>query len=94
VASMVPSLLQGQVDAILGSMDAYQIQLEAQGAELNNFRFADYGVPTVSTSIFASNNFLSENPDLVKNSSPPASKAGASRSTILKNHQAHQNRFP
>jgi len=66
VASMVPSLLQGQVDAILGSMDAYQIQLEAQGAELNNFRFADYGVPTVSTSIFASNSFLSENPDLVK----------------------------
>jgi NitT/TauT family transport system substrate-binding protein len=29
--SMVPSLLQGQVDAILGSIDAYQIQLEAQG---------------------------------------------------------------
>jgi NitT/TauT family transport system substrate-binding protein len=27
---MVPSLLQGQVDAILGSVDAYQIQLEAQ----------------------------------------------------------------
>ena len=32
MTSMVPSLLQGQVDAILGSMDAYQIQLEAQGA--------------------------------------------------------------
>ena len=51
--SMVPALLQGQVDAILGSIDAYQIQLEAQGAQLDNFRFADYGVPTVSTSIFA-----------------------------------------
>ena len=34
--SMVPSLLQGQVDAILGSIDAYQIQLEAQGAQLDN----------------------------------------------------------
>ena len=43
VPAMVPSLLQGQVDAILGSMDAYQLQLEAQGAELTNFRFADYG---------------------------------------------------
>src|SRR4051794_16535783 len=43
MTSMVPSLLQGQVDAILGSMDAYQIQLEAQGAELDNYRFADYG---------------------------------------------------
>ncbi len=64
--SMVPSLLQGQVDAILGSMDAYQIQLEAQGAELDNYRFADYGVPTVSTSIFAANSFIKENPDVLR----------------------------
>lgn len=64
--SMVPALLQGQVDAILGSMDAYQIQLEAQGAELDNFRFADFGVPTVSTSIFVADSFLKEQPDVVK----------------------------
>lgn len=63
---MVPALLQGQVDAILGSMDAYQIQLEAQGAELTNFRFADHGVPTVSTSVFAANSYLKEHPDVVK----------------------------
>jgi NitT/TauT family transport system substrate-binding protein len=66
VPSLVPSLLQGQVDAILGAMDSYQIQLEAQGAELDNYRFADYGVPTVSTSIFASTAYLKENPDVVK----------------------------
>ena len=66
VAAMVPSLLQGQVDAILGSMDAYQIQLEMQGAELNNQPFADNGVPTVATSIFASNDFIKNNPDVVK----------------------------
>ena len=64
--SMVPSLLTGQVDAILGSIDAYQIQLEAQGAQLDNFRFADYGVPTVSTSIFASDSFIKDNPDVIK----------------------------
>ena len=64
--AMVPALLQGQVDAILGSIDAYQIQLEAQGAELDNFRFADHGVPTVSTSIFGSNAYVKENPDVVK----------------------------
>ena len=64
--SMVASLLQGQVDAILGSIDAYQIQLEAQGATLDVYRFADYGVPTVSTSIFASNAYLAANKDLVK----------------------------
>jgi NitT/TauT family transport system substrate-binding protein len=65
-ASMVPSLLTGQVDAILGSIDAYQIQLEAQGAQLDNFRFADFGVPTVSTSVFASDSFIKDNPEIVK----------------------------
>jgi NitT/TauT family transport system substrate-binding protein len=65
-AAMVPSLLQGQVDAILGSMDAYQIQAEAQGAELVNFPFATYGVPTVSTSIFANNDYIKQNPDVIR----------------------------
>lgn len=64
--SMVPSLLQGQVDAILGSIDSYQIQLEAQGASLDVYRFADFGVPTVSTSIFATNNFLATSPDVAR----------------------------
>jgi len=66
VASMVPALLQGQVDAVLGSIDAYQIQAESQGAQLDVYRFADYGVPTVSTSIFASNDYLKTNADVVK----------------------------
>jgi NitT/TauT family transport system substrate-binding protein len=66
VASMVPALLQGQVDAVLGSIDAYQIQAESQGAQLDVYRFADYGVPTVSTSMFASNDYLKSNPDVVK----------------------------
>lgn len=64
--AMVPSLLQGQVDAILGSIDSYQIQLEAQGAQTDNFMFADHGVPTVSTSIFASDSYIKNNPDVVK----------------------------
>jgi NitT/TauT family transport system substrate-binding protein len=66
VASMVPALLQGQVDAVLGSIDAYQIQAEAQGAQLDVYRFADHGVPTVSTSIFASNQFLKDHPEVVR----------------------------
>jgi NitT/TauT family transport system substrate-binding protein len=64
--SMVPALLQGEVDAILGSVDAYGIQLAQQGAETRNWLFSDYGVPTVSTGIFASDQYLSENPDVVK----------------------------
>jgi NitT/TauT family transport system substrate-binding protein len=65
-AAMVPSLLQGQVDAILGSVDAYQIQLEAQNAELDNYTFAEHGVPTVSTSIFATDSFIKDNPDVLR----------------------------
>ena len=65
-ASMVPALLQGQVDAVLGSIDAYQIQAESQGAQLDVYRFADFGVPTVSTSIFASNDYLKSNGEVVK----------------------------
>ncbi len=64
--AMVPALLQGQVDAILGSIDAYQIQLESQGAQLDNYRFADYGVPTVSTSIFASDSYIKDNADVIR----------------------------
>ena len=66
VSSMVPALLQGQVDAVLGSIDAYQIQAESQGAQLDIYRFADYGVPTVSTSIFASDDYLKSNGEIVK----------------------------
>jgi len=66
VPSLVPALLQGQVDAVLGSIDAYQIQAEAQGAQLDVWRFADYGVPTVSTSVFASNDFIKSHPDVLK----------------------------
>ena len=64
--SMVPSLLQGQVDAILGSVDSYRIQLLAQDADLDNFMFADHGVPTVSTSIFATDTFIKDNPDVLR----------------------------
>ncbi len=65
--SMVPSLLTGQVEAILGSLDSYAIQVRAQGAEIDEFPFADYGVPTVSTSIFAANDFIEKNPEVLRN---------------------------
>jgi len=65
--SLVQSLLQHQVDAILGSIDTYQVQLEQQGAKnLFTAMFADNGVPTVSTSIFARTDYLKSNPEDVK----------------------------
>lgn len=65
-SSMVPALLQGSVDAILGSVDDYQIQIRAQGAEIDRFTFAANGVPTVSTSIFASNDYIEQNPEVLR----------------------------
>jgi NitT/TauT family transport system substrate-binding protein len=64
--SMVAALLQGQVDAILGSIDYFAIQLKNLAAETTNFPFIDNGAPTVSTSIIASESFLADHPDIAK----------------------------
>jgi len=65
--SLAQSLLQGQVDAILGSIDTYEVQLKEQGAtDMFTSMFADNGVATVSTSIFAHEDYLKENPEEVK----------------------------
>lgn len=65
-ASLVPSLLQGQVDAILGSSDSYRVQLQKEGAEIDFYPYATNGVATVSTSIFASDRYLVDHPEVVK----------------------------
>lgn len=65
-ASMVPALLEGRVDAILGSVDDYGIQIAAQGGKFNRFMFADHGVPTVSTSIFARDSYIKQHPDTLR----------------------------
>jgi NitT/TauT family transport system substrate-binding protein len=64
--SMVPALLQGTVDIILGSVDAYGPQLKSMNVDTDNFLFIDSGAPTVSTSIIASEDFLAAHPDQAK----------------------------
>jgi NitT/TauT family transport system substrate-binding protein len=64
--SMTAALLQGQVDVILGSIDYFAIQLKSLGAETTNFPFIEHGAPTVSTSIIASESFLSAHPDIAR----------------------------
>lgn len=65
--AMVAALMQHQVDAILGSTDGYDLILQQNGSgPLTDFVFADYGVKTVSTSIFASESFLASNGNDVK----------------------------
>ena len=64
--SMVPALLQGTVDIILGSVDAFGPQLKSMNVDTDNFLFIDSGAPTVSTSIIASEDFLAAHPDQAK----------------------------
>lgn len=66
VTSMVPTLLEKKVDAILGSLDFYGIQLKKRGVATNDLLFADNGVPTVSTSIIAREDYLKSDGDTVK----------------------------
>ena len=61
--SMVPALLQGTVDVILGSVDAYTPQLKSMGVDTDDYLFVNSGAPTVSTSIVASDAFLAAHPD-------------------------------
>lgn len=64
--SLVPQLLEGQVDAIVGSSDFFGIQLADRGAETVDFPFYEYGVATVSTSIFANEDWLAANPEVAR----------------------------
>lgn len=64
--AMIATLLQKQVDAMLGSLDNYDILFRQRGVEILSFPFADHGVATVSTSIIASNAFLAQHGDIVK----------------------------
>lgn len=64
--AMVPTLLQKNVDAILGSLDFYGVQLKDRDVETNDYLFADNGVATVSTSIISRDEYLEENPEVVR----------------------------
>lgn len=64
--SLVGALTQGQVDAILGSSEGYNLVLEEQGFDVTVLPYAEWGVPTISTSIIASDRFLEENANAVR----------------------------
>jgi len=63
-AALVGSLLQKQVDAILGGADFQAIQLQDRGAQLNQQYYRDNGVPTVGLSVIANDEYLAANADV------------------------------
>ena len=59
-------LLQKRVDAIAGYSNIHPAQLKSGGLDTVYFRFADYGVGTLSNGLVANVKFLAEKPDLIK----------------------------
>ena len=64
--AMIASLLQKQVDAMLGSLDNYDLIFRQRGVDILSLPFADHGVATVSTSIIASDAALAQRGDIVR----------------------------
>jgi NitT/TauT family transport system substrate-binding protein len=64
--AMIASLLQKQVDAMLGSLDNYDLIFRQRGVDVLSLPFADHGVATVSTSIIASDAAMAQRGDVVR----------------------------
>ncbi|MGF9648842.1 ABC transporter substrate-binding protein [Pseudarthrobacter oxydans] len=64
--SQVPALLEKKVDVIIGGVDSSAVQLEQQGADFDEYTWADNGVTTVAQSVFANEGFLEQNPEVVR----------------------------
>src|SRR5262245_35031856 len=64
--AMIASLLQKPVDAMLGSLDNYDLIFRQRGVDIVSLPFADHGVATVSTSIIASDAALGQKGDVVR----------------------------
>ncbi len=69
--------LQNRADAIVGYSQLQTVQLEDQGAKVYYFKYADFGVNTLSNGIAVNNDFLSKNGDLVKRFLRATAKAWA-----------------
>lgn len=62
----VTSLLNGDVDCVLGGADDQAITLRNMGEEVNVLRYSDYGAAAVGLSIVASDDMIAKNPEVVQ----------------------------
>ncbi|KAA0969039.1 ABC transporter substrate-binding protein [Aureimonas fodinaquatilis] len=58
--------LQKRADAIPGNYNVQVAQLEGQGAEVEYFRFADFGLRQMNNGIIVNNSFKDANPEALK----------------------------
>lgn len=65
-ASQLGGLITKKFDAIIATGDVQTPQLNEQGQKINTLWYYENGVPTVGESIVVNNDFLKNNPDLVR----------------------------
>ena len=66
VGAKVALFLQGRVDAITGSINTQLPEVEAAGAKVHYFSFAEYGVNTLAHGIAVNTSYLAANPETVR----------------------------
>ncbi len=59
-------LLAGKVDAMLGYTEDQPVSVELRGEEVNRITLSDHGIDLYSTNIIVNQQFLAENPGLVR----------------------------
>lgn len=66
--NLVPPLLQGSVDAVIGTYWVWEkVQIELEGREVNVIRLTDHGVPDFYESVLiASDGLIQKSPDLIR----------------------------
>ncbi len=64
--SKVTSLIEGQVDAVLGGADNEGVKLKNMGHNAKVLRYSENGAPTVGLSIIASDDYIKKNPETIK----------------------------
>lgn len=64
--ALVPSLLEKKVDAIVSYAYLQVPPIKAQGFDVNVINFADYGVSPLNLALFAHQDVLKENPEMVR----------------------------
>lgn len=62
----VPSLLRGQVDAILGGADDQAVTIQSEGEDVNTLYYSDYGAPTVGLGIIANDDVIKNDSDFIR----------------------------
>lgn len=66
VGAKLAMFLQRRADAIPGNLNVQVAQIEAEGFEVEYFRYADFGVDVLAQGIAVNNAFLAQNPEAVR----------------------------